>query len=155
MYCVIYKCRGDSLSRKATAWMDRKVVTVMVTTSQPTTGTVFRRQTDGSRIPVPCPMLIIDYMGGVDRGDLVRGYYSCRTKCRNFYTYIFHSLFDVNIINSFILQKALLSGLTSQNIPEFRVQLAKELVGEYCSWRRPGSVIRSLPLRHFPTPPPS
>ena len=30
-------------------------------------------------------------MGGVDRGDQVRGYYSCRTKCRKFYKFIFCS----------------------------------------------------------------
>ena len=162
VYCVMYTCRGDSLTVQkgnvcATAWMDRKVVTVMATTSQPTTGTVLRHQKDGSRIPVPCPQSIIDYnmfMGGVDRGDQVRGYYSCRTKCRKFYKYIFHFLFDVAITNSFILQKHFCQDSRHKNILDFRLQLAKELIGEYCSRRRPGrgaGVIRSLPLRHFPT----
>ena len=43
-------------------------------------------------------MSMVDYntfMGGVDRGDQVRGYYSCRTKCRKFYKYTFHFLLDV------------------------------------------------------------
>ena len=92
----------------ASSWMDRDVVTVMSTTSQPESSTVLRRQKDGTRISVPCPTSIVDYntfMGGVDRGDQVRGYYSCRTKCKNFYKYNFHFLLDVAITNAFILQK--------------------------------------------------
>ena len=84
----------SSPSRKVSSWMDRKVVTVMSTTSLLDTGTVLRQQKDGSRIPVPCPLSIIDYnnfMGGVDRGDQVRGYCSCRTKCRKIYKYMWRS----------------------------------------------------------------
>ena len=81
---------------------------VMYSNCQPMeTGFVLRRQKDGSRMEVPCPTAIISYnqhMGGVDRGDQVRGYYSCRTRCRKFYKYIFHFL-DVSITNAFILQK--------------------------------------------------
>ena len=83
-------------------------MTVMSTTTQPEMGTVLCRQKDGTRITVPCPLSIIDYnqfMGGVDRGDQIRGYYSCRTKCRKFYKYIFYFLFDVAVTNAYILQK--------------------------------------------------
>ena len=84
-------CRGDSLTVQkgcvcANSWMD-KVVTVMSAGCQPELGTVLRHQRDGSRISVSCPQCIVDYnafMGGVDWGDQVRGYYSCRTKCRKF-----------------------------------------------------------------------
>ena len=44
-------------------------------------------------------------MGGVDRGDQLRGYYCCRTKSRKFYKYIFYFLLDVAITNAFILMK--------------------------------------------------
>ena len=138
--------------------MDRKVVTVMSTTSQPEMGTVLRRQKDGTRITVPCPLSIIDYnqfMGGVDRGDQVRGYYSCRTKCRKFYKYIFHFLFDVAITNAYILQKGYCDSAPFSTIKAFRLQLASELIGNYCSRRRAGrgavGVVRTLPLRHYPT----
>ena len=60
----------------ASSWMDRKVVTVISTTSQPESTNVLRHQKDGSRISVPCPMSVMDYntyMGGIDRGDQVRG----------------------------------------------------------------------------------
>ena len=136
--------------------MDRKVVTVMSTNGQPETGSVTRRQKDGSRISVPCPISVVDYnkfMGGVDRGDQIRGYYSCRTKCRKFYKYIFYFLLDVAITNAYILQKDF-SDTSPSNIKEFRLQLASELIGDYCSRRKPGrsgGVVRSLSLRHFPT----
>ena len=85
----------------ASAWMDRKTVMVMSTNGQPSSsGTVTRKQRDGSTIEVPCPESIISYnkfMGGVDR-DQLRGYYSCRSRSRKFYKYIF--LFDVAITNA-------------------------------------------------------
>ena len=157
-----YTCRGESLTVQkgnvsASTWMDRKLVTIMSTTSQPTIGTVLRRQKDGTRIPVPCPQSIIDYnmfMGGVDRGDQLRGYYRCRTKFRKFYKYIFYFLFDVAVTNAFILQKHFCRNSPHKTILGFRLQLAKELIGDYCSRRRPGrgaGVVRSLPLRHFST----
>ena len=67
--------RGDSLTVQkgnvcASSWMDRKVVTVMSTTTQPELGTVQRRQRDGTRITVTCPLSIMDYnqfMTGVTR----------------------------------------------------------------------------------------
>ena len=76
---IIYTTyRGESVTVQkgklsASAWLDRKTVTVMATNCQPTdAGTVLRGTQDGSRIPVPCPQSIIlynTYMGGVDRGD--------------------------------------------------------------------------------------
>ena len=145
-------CRGDFLTVQkgnvcASSWMDKKVVTVMSTTSQPKTGTVLRRQKDGTRVTVPCPLSIINYnqfMGGVDRGDQVRGYYSCRTKCRKFYKYIFHFLLDVSITNAYILQKGYCSSAPFSTFKPFRLQLASELIGDFCSRRRVGRGASSL-----------
>ena len=141
----------------ASVWQDRKAVTVMSTTTQPqASGTVLRRQRDGSRIPVPCPESVVQYntyMGGVDRGDQLRGYYSCRTKSRKFYKYIFYFLFDVAVTNSYILYKNYSPDHTIKRIKDFRLKLATHLIGDYCSRRRPGrnsSAIVPLPLRHFP-----
>ena len=82
----MYLHRGQSVTVQkgkvsATAWLNRKVVTVMSTNCQPDdSGSVLRRMQDGSQIPVPCPQSIIlynTYMGGVDRGDQLRGYNHC------------------------------------------------------------------------------
>lgn len=63
--------RGKNVS--ASAWKDNRVVTVMSTSTHPSdTGSVLRRQKDGSRIAVPCPEAIITYnrfMNAVDKGD--------------------------------------------------------------------------------------
>ena len=107
-----------------------------------------------------CPFIMDynTYMGGVDRGDQVRGYNSCRTNCRKFYKYIFHFLLDVAITNAFILQKRFYEDAPFSSIKEFQLKLASELIGDYCSRKRAGrsgGVLRSLPLRHFPTIPES
>ena len=154
--------RGDSLvvqkgSVSACAWMDRKLVMAMSSNTQPSAkGLVLRRQKDHTRTPISCPESIVlynKYMGGVDRGDQLRGYYNCRTKSRKFYRYIFYFLFDVAITNAYILQKNFCPDSVHKNVKEFRLQLAKELIGDYSSRRRAGrkpSLITTLPLRHFP-----
>ena len=154
--------RGESKTLQkgkvtASAWKDNKVVTVMSTTSQPSaTGTVLRRQRDGTRVSVPCPEAILTYnrnMGGVDRGDQLRGYYNCRVKSRKFYKYIFYFLFDVAITNAFILYKNFHSSPVYNTIKKFRMQLARELIGDYSARYRAGrggGMIRPLPLQHFP-----
>ena len=140
----------------ASAWMDRKVVMVMSSGCDPTQETtVLRGQKDGSRRPVPCPTscaVYNEFMGGVDMGDQLRGYYHMRMKCRKFYQYVAKFLLDVAITNAFVLY---CDAHRDVEIPvlNFRDVLAKQLVGDYCSRRRPGrssNLIRTLPLRHYP-----
>ena len=102
---------------------------------------------------VAVPISYNEFMGGVDRGDQLRSYYSCRTKSRKFYKYIFYFLLDVAITNAFVLYKDYAADPKHRTI---RVQLAKELIGDYCSRRkagRQGSLLRPLPLRPFPVKP--
>ena len=129
----------------------------MATNCQPAdTGTVLHGTQDGSRIPVPCHQSIILYNTymGVDRDDQLQGYYRCRTKSRKFYKYIFYFLLHVAITNAFILIKNHTSKGSKMTIKDFRLELASELIGDYCNCRRRGrtssSSVRSLPLRHFP-----
>ena len=91
-------------------------------------------------------------MAAVDKGNQSRGYYHCRIKSRKFYKYIYYFLIDVTITNAFILYRGW-SGATEITIKQFRIQLAKELIGEYCSRYRAeynGSLIKPLPFSHFP-----
>ena len=118
-------------------WKDNKVVTMMSTTSQPSaTGFVLRRQKDGSRIQISCPEVVVmhnHYMGGVDRGDQLRGYYNYRTKSRKLYKYFFHFLLDVSNTSVFILYKHFHSSPSFRTIKQYRLQLARELISNYCS----------------------
>ena len=91
-------------------------------------------------------------MGGVDQGDQLCGYYNCRTKSQKFYKHTFYFLFDVSITNAFILWKRF-SSAAGMTLKEFRLQLAQQLIGDYCSHRRTGrgsGSICPLPLQHFP-----
>ena len=87
--------------------MDNKLVTLMYTGYDPTqNATVLRRQKDGSKLSFSCPTATASYnkyMGGVDRGDQIRGYYSTKVKFRKFYKYIVNFLVGVALSNAFIL----------------------------------------------------
>ncbi len=115
--------------------------------------TVMRRKKNGTREPVTCPEAIKIYnekMGGVDRGDQLRGYYQVRMKCRKVYKYIYNFLFDVSITNAFIIHK-LGHPNSKVNIKDFRVQLARELIGNYCSkFTLVNGRQKKLPMAHFP-----
>ena len=128
----------------------------MSTNCQPTDNrSVLRKRHDGSSIQLPCPNSIVTYiqfLGGVDRGDQIRGYYHCRKKCRKFYRYIFFFLFDVSITNFYILHKES-HPAAKLNSKVFRLQLPKELIGEYNTQKkrgRPKLSISRLPLTHYP-----
>ena len=111
---------------------------------------VQRRQHNGSRLEVRCPAamaLYQSYMGGVDRNDQLRQYYHVRMKCRKFYRYIFWFVFEAALANAYILYTHH-SGLPRQPLKEFRLELAKSLVGEYHSEKRHNR--HPAPL-HFPT----
>ena len=70
-----------------------------------------------------------------------------------FYKYIFTFLLDVAITNAFILMKHYCPSCPFSDMKSFRLQLAKELMGVYCSRcrrGRGGAVIHPLPYCHFP-----
>ena len=148
----------QSGSVNVTAWLDRRLVKAMSTAHNPTESTaVLRRQKDGTRVSVRCPVMIRAYnnkMGGVDTGDQSRGYYRLRTKFRKFYMFIFTFLIDVAITNSFILYKNFTSSPKLKSIKDFRLKLAAQLIGNYSSRKLPGRrsyTVHPLPLMHFPT----
>lgn len=158
----LYVSRGDSqiVQRDgvmALLWRDNKVVTLLSTNVQPQQrATVQRREHDGSKTDVPCPAameLYNRYMGGVDRNDQLRQYYHVRTKSRKFYRYIFWFLFEVVFANAYILHSNYSGVEKKKPFKEFRLQVARDLIGDYNSRKRAGRATLppiTLPLRHFP-----
>ena len=139
--------RGDFSFRQcgnivATAWKDNKVVNVVSTLSNATdTTSVLRRQKDGSRLTVTCPMCVAQYnryMGGVDHADQLRGSYHVRLKCMKNYKYIFCFLFDASITNAFILNSFDVTTGTPIDQKQFRLILAEKLIGQYKTRKRAG-----------------
>ena len=84
-----------------------KTVSVLSTNCQPHSEvTTSRQQKTGNRVDVPYPEAVRLYnmfMAGVDKSDHFRGYYAVRMKSTKNYKYIFWFLFDVAIVNAFIL----------------------------------------------------
>ena len=75
-----------------------------------------------------CPEAVFrynKYMGGVDKNNQMRGYYSVRTKSNKSYKYIFWFLFDLAITNAFILYKFSPVAEKTMTLKEFRIELAK------------------------------
>jgi hypothetical protein len=92
------------------------------------------------------------YIGEVDRNDQMRKYYHVRLKSRQFYCYIFWFLFEVCMANSYILHQNY-SGGAKLNLKEFRLEVARGLIGDYNSRKREGHYSQAptvLPLRHIP-----
>ena len=158
--------RGDSITVQhkesnttVSLWQDsRPVIVIANNTDGTVTETVKRMKKNGTRETYPCPSSIALYnrfMGGVDRNDQIRGYYNTPIKCRKFYKYIFWFLFDVAITNAFILCKEF-SSLEIRTVKSFRVELAKQLIGDYNGRKRTGRVSTTATAKrfcqsHFPT----
>ena len=112
---------------------------------------VTRKKKDSTQISLPCPQSVVlynEHMGGVDRNDQLRGYYQVRLKCRKYYNYIFWCLFDVAITNMFLLCRDY-SNLPYNSTKEFRIDLAKDLIGNYNSRKRLGHPSSTLLVKKF------
>ena len=129
----------------ASVWMDKKPVTMLSTLAQPDVERSARRkQKDGSRETVTCSDSVVlynKYMGGVDKGDQLRQYYRVRSRCMKNYKYIFDFVVDSSITNAFILAHSY-SPTTlptnHQTLKAFRLKLADQLIGQYCTRKKLG-----------------
>ena len=141
-------------------WQDTKIFTALSTNSQPNKiVNVKRKQKNGERQLIECPELIAKYnenMGGVDKNDQLRQYYSIRARGRKCYMYIAYFCIDVVITNSYIFH-SLLSERSFCNLKDFRLNLATELIGSYNSQKRAGrpSILAAKKFcqSHFPEKP--
>lgn len=109
--------------------------------------TVKRRTLDRSQTDVCCPPLLVDYqqyMRGVDVGDQMTGYYNIGRRSKKWWKRVFSYLVECSILNSYVLDSHvhasdhLARGHRKRDFLAFRLELAKELVGCYCSRQRLG-----------------
>ena len=131
------------------------------TNVSPAEVTVRRHQKNGSQVEVPRPLAIRiynEFMAGVDKNDQLRGYYSVRTKSRKSYKYLFWFLFDVAIVNSFILYSLSPAVGRKKTMKEFCVELAMQMIGSYNSRKYRGRPhqnerrgARQMKVPHYPS----
>ncbi|KAK3108149.1 hypothetical protein FSP39_002030 [Pinctada imbricata] len=146
---VIQMQKGDMV---ATAWHDKRTVTLLSTNVDPTDTTeVQRKQKDGTIINVPCPRVLkiyTQFMNGVDRADQLRSTYSICRKASKWWKYLFWFMVDVCICNAFILMKESTNhviktktGRTRERTQlEFRIKLAHQLLGDFWGKRKRESI---------------
>lgn len=137
---IVWRMKGPVL---AVSWIDKKPVFAAGTnTSAPPQQLpqINRKQKDGSIKKVPCPPIIVaynKYMGGVDKNDQMKSYYTIPVSGKKWWTRILFDLLDRAIFNSFILEQES-PNHTSRPLKEFRISLAKELIGDFSSRRKRG-----------------
>ena len=125
-----------------TIWQDTKPVCMLPTAWNPAECVTVRGKKDSSTIDVNCPQVIHTYnsnMGGVQYckyyEDQYHKYYEIRMKSHKFYKYVFWFL--ISILNTYIIQR--FSPRTYKpfnNYEDFRVELAKKLIGTYQGEKR-------------------
>lgn len=125
-------------------WQDTKEVLLLTTAFHPKVEvtTVQRTQKNGTREAVSCPMVVKEYtkrMGGVDRFDQVKGTYAVGRRSKRWWLRIFYFLVDASLTNSFILY-SLTSRVEKLTNLEFRVAVARGLIGGYSSRKRRSSL---------------
>ena len=118
-----------------TKWHDKRDVSVMATIVSPLVDDVAVDRNDRQ---IPKPSVIDMYnkaMGGVDRADQLREYYSVGRSSYKWYRYIFWYLIDISICNAFILcnYHRLEQGMGKVSQLKFRSILAKQLIGGFSS----------------------
>ena len=145
MFLIFIPCRGSFLTVQkgnisTTTWMDRKEVAVMYSNCQQTSiDTVTRRQRMNWWVVLTEEIRQEDTIHVGQKQKIPQ-------------IHLFFSLLGVTITNVYVLHK--IAHGNKYDIKEFRLHLARELIGDYCTCRRPGhggGIYRALPLRHFPT----
>ena len=103
-----------------------------------------RMKGSANKIPINCPNLVKLYnngMGGFDIMDKKTAAYRLDRKSKfRFYLRIFFDLMDLALVNSFIVFEAL--GRTSLKLLDFKIVVAKALIGRYVSRKRAFPEIR-------------
>ena len=146
----------QNLSMVATAWHDKRTVTLLSTNADP------RDMTD-KRMDL-CPKILKLYtqnMNGVDREDQLRSTYSICRKAAKRWKYLFWFMVDVAICYACILMKestnhtiTTKSGRRRERKQlEFRMKLAHQLIGDYWGKRKRESIgeHQTRGFSHWPT----
>ena len=144
-----------------TVWLDKRQVAVLSSNCSP--GDVVPVQRRSKQPPhsveVRVPSAIHTYnkrMGGVDLSDQLRAYYPSGRSCKKWWRFVLWFLLDVAICNAFLLY-GMTHSTRNRTQLQFRLDLAKQLIGGFCGRKRyPGakrkfdSIDNALSLPNLP-----
>lgn len=150
---IISKRKGSTL---IVSWKDKRAVHMLSTSSKGSKS----HMTDvaskwPNRPPTKKPDVVIDYikhMGGVDRSDHFISSYQFMRRTKKWYRKMFFWLFEVAIINAYILYKETQKGYGKKPMThrKFRMSLVKSLVAEKVTIARPKAKKRGRPAEGPP-----
>ena len=136
-------------------WFDRRQVAMLSLNCNPSEWTTVQRCTKTppyiKDAEIPAPVHWYNHsMGGVDLNDQLRSYYPSGRSGKKWWRFIFWYILDVSICNAFILE-----GLSSHTPSarsrrthlQFRLELAKQLIGGFCGRKKyTGKKRKAAPL---------
>lgn len=154
---TVWRMKGPIL---ALTWIDNKSVNISGTTTgipEEQLPEVQRRKKDGTLKNVACPPIVSAYncyMGGVDKNDQMKSYYGINISGKKWWTRVFFDLIDRAIFNSKVLYNESPHS-SRKSLKDFKVDLAKLLIGNFCSWQKRGRTSLNnqqarFVERHFP-----
>ena len=131
--------RGGNLT--ATAWKDKKVVTVLSTLSDPNDMQSCRRREGNVVREVDQPASVHSYnsyMNGVDRHDQLRLKYGVGRFAKKAWKYLTWFFINCSIVNAYIIYAEKSQRTTKKGYKhiDFRMELAKQLIGNFSSRKR-------------------
>ncbi|KAL9978523.1 hypothetical protein ACROYT_G016049 [Oculina patagonica] len=149
---TITRQRGSLLFTK---WHDKRDVAFLSTNVSPEEPSrTVQRKKNGRNIEIQKPRVSDVYtanMGGVDRADQFRSYYTVGRQSRKWYRYIFWFLFNVAACNGYILECEHRRGRHQRKRSQaaFRLELGKRLINGFnCRKRQANQVADQEPQRN-------
>ena len=121
-----------------TIWQDKRDVNILSTNFYPLSPKTVkeRRKRNGDVVRVEKPACVDLYnnsMGGVDRSDQLRSYYSACRPSKKWYKYLFLFIVNLSLVNSFIIFKENVQRRGRRTQVDFRFALAKQLIAGFSS----------------------
>ena len=132
---MICKQKGNLVYTK---WHDKCHVNILSTNFNPLDPKTVKERCKKNGVVVrvekpACVDLYNNNMGGVDRSDQLRSYYSACGPSKKWYKYLFWFIFDLSLVNSFIIFKENVHRRGRRTLVNFRLALAKQLIGGFSS----------------------
>ena len=130
-------------------WMDKKAVYAAGTYTQARQENlpeVNRKQKDGTLQRITCLQLISSfntYMGGVDKNDQMKSYYTIPVSGKKWWSRILFNLVNRSIFYNFVLEQES-PNHAERTLKSFCINLAKQLIGDFSSQRKRGDPQMSL-----------
>ena len=128
--------RGQETQQRSTPigitiyrWKDSKGVNLISSYHGIETTSVQRREKDGGKTSVSCPVVVKDsnnHMGGVDTHDMLRQIYGIHREIIKWWHMIFFGMLDMATVNSFLIYRESTGSFLTQM--EFRRDLARAML---------------------------